>query len=112
MTCIRFSEYVVHITLSLMVGLIHLVTQAQWIVHSDKYCAHTLLDHIYSAVEEAQSQCSAMSYCWGVYDEGCDDQGNVFMCDADAISSPEDLDISKSGSCVYERPYQEPGSSS
>ena len=70
-----------------MVGLVHLVTQAQWIVHSDKYCSHTLLGHIYSAVEEAQSQCSAMSYCWGVSDIECDDQ-DLYLCDADAISSP------------------------
>ena len=49
--------------------------------HACKRChGSTRSGHTCSAVEEAQSRCFAMSACWGVHDQGCDESlDEVFL---------------------------------
>jgi len=85
-----------------------MVLQAQgtsevWLLHILKHCAREeLVGETFSSVSAAKARCAALSNCFGVYDENCDENvTGVFLCDSAQISSPADLSQS-SLSCVYE----------
>jgi hypothetical protein len=74
-----------------------------WTELSGHCSMEKLSGYMYSTVADAKSQCSSMSNCWGVYDNGCDEnQFDVYLCDGDQIATASDISPSSS-SCVFEK---------
>lgn len=80
-------------------------TESAWTEHTNRQCLETRIqDEKFSTTSQAEARCKELPSCWGVYVNGCEESpDNVFLCDAERITSAEDLGQSEE-SCVLRRP--------